>query len=202
MARYTGPKIKISRKFGEPLTPKAVKYLAKRNYRPGVHGQNRQRISEYGMQLREKQKAKFIYGVMEKQFKGYYVKASKKTGVTGDALLQLLEARLDNAVYRLGFTQTRAQARQLVNHGFFDVNGKKVDIPSFQVKVGDEIQVRENKKNKALIKILAPVITGAKPSEWLSFDAKNLSAKVLSLPSKEQMETTINTQLIVEHYSR
>lgn len=202
MARYTGPKIKISRKFGEPLTPKAVKYLAKRNYRPGVHGQNRQRISEYGTQLREKQKAKFIYGVMEKQFKGYYVKASKKTGVTGDALLQLLETRLDNAVYRLGFTQTRAQARQLVNHGFFDVNGKKVDIPSFQVKVGDEIGVRENKKNKALIKILEPVITSAEPSEWLSFDAKNLSAKVLSLPSKEQMETTINTQLIVEHYSR
>lgn len=202
MARYTGPKIRLSRKFGEPLTPKAAKYLAKRNYRPGVHGQNRTRISEYGMQLREKQKAKAIYGIMEKQFRRYYEKASKKVGVTGDTLLQLLETRLDNAVYRFGFTQTRAQARQMVSHGYFEVNGNKVNIPSFQLKVGDEIKVRENKKSKTMIKNLTPVLAKSQAAEWLSFDSKAMSGKVLSLPSRDQMETTINTQLIVEHYSR
>ncbi|MBI2607545.1 MAG: 30S ribosomal protein S4 [Candidatus Doudnabacteria bacterium] len=202
MARYTGPKIRLSRKFGEPLTPKAVKYLAKRNYRPGMHGQNRARISEYGMQLREKQKAKAIYGILEKQFQRYYEKASKKVGVTGDSLLQLLETRLDNAVYRLGFAQTRAQARQFVTHGFFELNGQKVNIPSHEVRVGDEIKVRDSKKNKPLIKGLLPVLAKAQPPDWLSLDHKNLTAKVLSLPSREQMESTINTQLVVEYYSR
>src|ERR1041385_1719315 len=146
MARHIGPKIKASRRFGQALTTKAEKYLAKRNYRPGQHGQNPQRVSEYGMQLREKQKAKAIYGIMEKQFRLYYQKASRKVGVTGDALLQMLEMRLDNAVFRLGFGITRAQARQLVSHGFFNVNGKKVNIPSYQLKVGDEIAVRSNKQ--------------------------------------------------------
>ena len=124
MARHTGPKIKQSRKFGIALTKKAEKYLAKRNYRPGQHGQNPQRVSEFGMQLREKQKAKIIYGVMEKQFRRYYETATKKVGVTGDALLQMLEFRLDNIVFRMGFAQTRPQARQIVSHGFFEVNGK------------------------------------------------------------------------------
>src|SRR3989344_8850669 len=158
MARYTGPKIKLSRKFGAALTPKADKYLAKRNYRPGMHGQNPQRISEFGLQLREKQKAKAIYGIMERQFRRYYEKASKKVGVTGDALLQMLETRLDNVVYPLGFAQTRAQARQLVNHAFFDVNGKKVNIPSFSARVGDEIKVKENKKSSQYVKSIAPVL--------------------------------------------
>jgi small subunit ribosomal protein S4 len=202
MARYTGPKIRQSRRFGEPLTPKAAKYLAKRNYRPGQHGQNHQRISEYGMQLREKQKTKMIYGIMEKQFRRYYQQASKKQGVTGDVLLQLLEMRLDNVVYRLGFAQTRPQARQIVNHGFFEVNGKKVDIPSFQVSVGDEITVRENKKNKSYIKTAAQLLAAAKPAEWLSLEASAMKGKVLSTPNREQMEITINPQLIIEHYSR
>ena len=202
MARYTGPKIKLSRKFGAALTPKADKYLAKRNYRPGMHGQNPQRISEFGLQLREKQKAKAIYGIMERQFRRYYEKASKKVGVTGDALLQMLEPRLDNVVYRLGFAQTRPQARQLVNHGFFKVNGKKVNIPSLALKVGDEISIAENKQNSQYLKILTPVLVNAKVVEWLSLDTKNFSGKVLSNPSREQMENLINTQLIVEHYSR
>src|SRR6185503_2148391 len=165
MARYTGPKIRQSRKFGEAFTKKAEKYLAKRNYRPGQHGQNPQRVSEYGMQLREKQKAKVIYGLMERQFRRYYETASKKVGATGDALLQLLELRLDNIVYRMGFAQTRPQARQLVSHGFFQVNGEKVNIPSFQVKVGDEIEVKENKKSSGYMKILTPSLANAKTVE-------------------------------------
>lgn len=202
MARYTGPKIKLSRKFGEPLTPKAAKYLAKRNYRPGMHGSNPQRVSEYGMQLREKQKAKLIYGVLERQFRKYYETASKKIGVTGDALLQMLEMRLDNIVYRLGFAQTRPQARQFVNHGFFEVNGKKVNIPSFQVRVGDEIKIAERKKNSQLVKNLVPALANTKPAEWLELNSKELAGKVLSVPSRDQIGSTINTQLIVEHYSR
>src|SRR5258708_31713982 len=158
MARYTGPKIKQSRKFGQAFTKKAEKYLAKRNYRPGQHGQNPQRVSEYGMQLREKQKAKVIYGLLERQFRRYYEIASKKVGVTGDALLQLLESRLDNVAYRMGFAQTRPQARQLVSHGFLEVNDQKVNIPSYQVKVGDEIRLRTGKKNSGYVKILIPTL--------------------------------------------
>lgn len=202
MARYTGPKIKLSRKFGEAFTKKAEKYLAKRNYRPGMHGQNPQRVSEFGMQLREKQKAKVIYGLLERQFRRYYEVASKKTGATGNALLQILEFRLDNVVYRLGFAQTRPQARQLVSHGFFEVNGKKVNIPSYEVKVGDQIKIRENKRNSVFIKSLTPTLASAKTVEWLDIDAKNLSGKVLSKPTADQLDKSLNTQLIVEYYSR
>lgn len=200
--RYTGPKIRQSRRFGEAFTKKAEKYLAKRNYRPGQHGQNPQRVSEYGVQLREKQKAKIIYGLMERQFRRYYEIASKKVGVTGDALLQLLELRLDNIVYRLGFAQTRPQARQIVSHGFFDINGKKVNIPSYQVRVGDEIKVRDTKKNSGYIKNLSPVLANAKTVEWVSLDPKNFSGKILSKPTREQLDLSLNTQLIVEYYSR
>lgn len=202
MARYTGPKIRQSRRFGEALTKKAEKYLAKRNYRPGQHGQNPSRVSEYGMQLREKQKAKVIYGIMEKQFRRYYEMASKKVGATGDSLLQILEFRLDNIVYRLGFGLTRAQARQLVSHGFFEVNGKKVNIPSYQVRVGDEVKVRANKQNSQYMKNLAPNLANAKTAEWLALEPKNFSGKVLSKPTRDQLDNSINTQLIVEYYSR
>lgn len=202
MARYTGPKVRQSRKFGEALTLKAAKYLAKRNYRPGQHGQNPQRVSEYGTQLREKQKAKTIYGVMEKQFRRYYRAASKKVGVKGDALMQLLEMRLDSAVFRLGFAQTRPQARQLVNHGFFQVNGKNVDVPSYSVKVGDEIKIKGTKTKSAYVKGIAPLLANAKTPEWLSLDPQSLSGKVLSKPDKDMVEGNINTQLIVEYYSR
>lgn len=202
MARHTGPKIRASRKFGEALTVKAEKYLAKRNYRPGQHGQNPQRVSEYGTQLREKQKAKAIYGIMEKQFRRYYEKASKKVGITGDALLQMLEMRLDNVVFRLGFAITRAQARQLVSHGFFQVNGTKVNIPSYATKVGDMIQVRDSKKNSAYMKNIVTPLSKHNAPEWMSLEAKDMAGKVLSTPSASQLDMKINTQLIVEHYSR
>lgn len=202
MARHTGPKIKASRRFGQALTTKAEKYLAKRNYRPGQHGQNPARVSEYGMQLREKQKAKAIYGIMEKQFRRYYEKASKKVGITGDALMQMLELRLDNVVYRLGFGITRAQARQLVAHGFFNVNGKKVNIPSYQLKVGDEIAVRENKRKSKYMQNLTQTLANAKTVEWVNLDAAGMSGKVLSVPNRDQIDSSVNSQLIVEHYSR
>ena len=202
MARYTGPKIRQSRKFGEAFTKKAEKYLAKRNYRPGQHGQNPQRISEFGVQLREKQKAKVIYGLLERQFRRYYEIASKKVGATGDSLLQLLELRLDNIVFRLGMAQTRPQARQIVSHGFIEVNGKKVNIPSYEVKVGDEIKIREIKQKSQYIKNQVPTLAAAKVAEWLSLDPKSFSGKVLSKPTREQLATTLNTQLIVEYYSR
>ena len=202
MARHTGPKIKLSRKFGQAFSKKAEKYLARRNYRPGQHGQNPQRISEYGTQLREKQKAKVIYGLMERQFRRYYEVASKKVGATGDSLLQLLELRLDNVVYRLGFALTRPQARQLVSHGFFEINGKKVNIPSLQVRVGDEIKLREVKQKSGYVKNLVPLLANAQTVEWLSLDPKSFSGKVLSKPSKDQLDTSINSQLIVEYYSR
>ncbi len=202
MARYTGPKIRQSRRFGEALTTKAEKYLAKRNYRAGQHGQNPARVSEYGMQLREKQKAKAIYGLMERQFRRYYEQASKKVGVTGDALMTMLEMRLDNIVFRMGFASTRPQARQLVNHAFFNVNGKKVNVPSYQLKVGDEIKVRDTKKDSGYIKNIAAVLQKAKTPEWVSLNASDLSGKVLSVPNRDQIGSTLNTQLIVEHYSR
>jgi small subunit ribosomal protein S4 len=202
MARHIGPKIRQSRKFGQAFTKKAEKYLAKRNYRPGQHGQNPQRVSEYGMQLREKQKAKIIYGLMERQFRRYYEIASKKVGATGDSLLQLLESRMDNIVYRMGFAQTRPQARQLVSHGFFEVNGQKVNIPSYQVKVGDELKIRASKKDSGYIKNLLTSLASVNTVEWLSMDPKNLSGKVLSKPSREQLDSSVNTQLIVEYYSR
>ncbi len=202
MGRYTGPKIRQSRRFGEALTTKADKYLAKRNYRAGQHGQNPQRVSEYGVQLREKQKAKAIYGIMERQFRRYYEKASKNVGVTGDALMSMLEMRLDNVVFRLGFATTRPQARQLVNHAFFNVNGKKVNIPSYKMKVGDEIKIRDTKKDSGYIKNITAVLQKVNTPEWVSLNPAELSGKVLSVPNRDQIGSTVNTQLIVEHYSR
>src|ERR1700722_1601346 len=203
MARYTGPKAKKARRFGEPFTTKDAKVLAKRNYRPGVHGQGRPgRVSEYGTQLREKQKAKWTYGVMEKQFRRYFEEARKKKTVTGDTLLQMLEMRLDNVVYRLGFAETRAQARQLVSHGFFTVNAKNVDIPSYRTKVGEVVAVRAGKKPSKYMEAQKQKMKNAKTQDWVELNANELSGKVLSVPSLEQIDNKINTQLIVEYYSR
>lgn len=202
MARYTGPKVRKARRFGEAFTAKDAKALTKRPYPPGVHGQSSKRVSEYGTQLKEKQKAKWTYGVMERQFRKYFEQASKKKGVTGDALLQMLELRLDNVVYRLGFAETRAQARQIVSHGLIEVNGKKVNIPSYQAKVGEVIGFRENKRKSAYVEALKQKIKNHKPQEWVSTDSQNLSGKVLSVPTPEQFDNKINTQLIVELYSR
>jgi small subunit ribosomal protein S4 len=201
--RYTGPKVKRARRLGMAFTNKDAKILQKRSYAPGQHGQNRSRLSEYGLQLREKQKAKINYGVLEKQFLRYFNKAMKQSGVTGDNLLKLLELRLDNVVFRLGFADTRAQARQLVNHGFFAVNGKKVDIPSYALKPGDKVSVREGKKTSSkYMTTLKEKLKSFQTQEWVELTARDLSGKVLSAPTPEQIANQINTQLIVEHYSR
>ncbi len=200
--RYTGPKAKKARRLGMAFTPKDVKILQKRSYAPGQHGQNRVRLSEYGTQLREKQKAKINYGIVEKQFERYFNKALKQEGVTGDNLLKLLELRLDNVVFRLGFAETRAQARQLVSHGFFQVNGKRVNIPSFNVKIGDTVSVLEGKKKSKYMEVLKERVKAFKSQEWVELSAPNLSGKVLTVPTPELIGNVINTQLIVEHYSR
>lgn len=202
MARYTGPKVKKARRFGEAFSTKDAKFLMKRNYAPGEHGQSRSRLSEYGLQLKEKQKAKWTYGVLERQFRKYFAEALKKKGVTGDALLQMMELRLDNLVYRLGFGETRSQARQLVSHGFFNVNGKKVNIPSYRARVGDIISIRDGKKNSKFVEALKQKLRNYKTQEWVELNEQQLSGKVLSLPTPEQIDNKINTQLIVEFYSR
>lgn len=200
--RYTGPKVRKARRLGFAFTEKDTKILQKRNFAPGQHGQSRSRPSEYGIQLREKQKAKISYGVLERQFYKYFQTAQTQAGVTGQNLMRILESRLDNVVFRLGFAPTRAAARQLVNHGFFNVDGKKVDIASFQVKAGQVISVRETKAKSAYITQVKEKLKNTKTVDWLDLDASKLSGKVLSLPSGDQIETVINTQLIVEHYSR
>jgi len=200
--RYTGPKAKKARRLGHAFTDKDAKILQKRNFAPGQHGTNRVRISEYGQQLREKQKAKINYGVTERQFLRYFDKALKRPGVTGNYLLELLELRLDNVVFRLGFAATRAQARQLVNHGFFEVNGKKVDIPSYATRPGDVITVRDNKKASKYMTTQKEILKNFKSQDWVELKASDMSGKVLSVPTPEQIGNLIDTQLIVEHYSR
>jgi len=200
--RYTGPKVKRARRLGMAFTAKDAKIMQKRNFAPGQHGQSRSRLSEYGTQLREKQKAKVAYGILERQFEIYFNRALKQTGVTGDNLLKLLETRLDNIVYRLGFAETRAQARQLVSHGFFEVNGKKVDIASYHVKVGDTVLVRAAKQKKAYMEKIKEKLKNFQTLDWISLNPQQMSGKVLSSPVVESLGAEINTQLIVEHYSR
>ena len=210
MARYTGPKLRLSRREGIDLELKSSqtnasgKPKSKKKYPPGQHGQRRtRRASEYGLQLREKQKVRRYYGVLEKQFQRLYEIASRKGGVTGDNLLQLLESRLDNTVYRMGFAATRAQARQLVVHGHFTVNGQKTDIPSYRVRAGDEISVKENKRGNEYFKDFQVVLESKRPPDWVSVDAQALKGKVLSLPTRDQMELPpFNEALVVEYYSR
>jgi small subunit ribosomal protein S4 len=202
MARYIGPKTKISRRFGEPLFG-PDKYLERRNYPPGFHGKNakRRKKSVYGIQLNEKQKAKYIYGVLERQFSKMFHKAASKEGVTGEILLQLLETRLDNIVYRLGIAPTRAAARQLVSHKHILVNGKLCNIPSYEVRVGDIVSVRE--KSKSLLAITESVAKGrAGQYQWLEFDAKLMAGKIIAMPTREEIPEKINEQLIVELYSK
>jgi len=202
MARYRGPKTKISRRFGEPLFG-ADKYLERRNYPGGQHGKmsKRKKQSVYGIQLNEKQKAKYIYGVLEKQFKKTFQKAARKEGVTGEILLQLLESRLDNVIYRLGIAPTRRSARQLVSHKHILINGSVCNIPSYEVKESDVVSVRE--KSKSLLIISESLEKGrAGQYSWLEWDAKLLSGKLLAKPSREDIPENINEQLIVELYSK
>lgn len=201
MARYIGPKTKIARKFGEPIYG-ADKYFERKNYPPGSHGANRRRrkLSEYGVQLKEKQKAKYTYGVLEKQFSNLFKKAQAIKGVTGEVLLQLLEARLDNVVYRLGISPTRSGARQFVGHRHITVNGTVLNIPSYSVKPGDIIGVRE--KSKALEVVQDSLAFNRPGSSWLEWDAEKLEGKFLNLPERSDIPENIKEQLIVELYSK
>ncbi|MCZ8353249.1 MAG: 30S ribosomal protein S4 [Cyclobacteriaceae bacterium] len=201
MARYTGPKVRISRRFNEPIMGEN-KALQKKNYAPGMHGKSKKRkVSEYATQLAEKQKAKYIYGLLERQFAKMFDKASRKKGVTGEVLLQLLEARLDNVVYRLGIAPTRRAARQLVIHKHITVNGDIVNVPSFSLKAGDEVGVRERSKSlEAITNSLA--IQSAKKYPWLEFNNSEMVGKVLHIPLRSDIPENINEQLIVELYSK
>ena len=201
MARYTGPKSKISRKYGEPIFGD-TKALEKKPHPPGQHGRGRRRKkSEYAIQLAEKQKAKYLYGILEKQFRNMFDKASRKDGVTGENLLQLLEARLDNVVYRLGIAPTRRSARQLVTHKHITVNGNLVNIPSYTLKEGDMVAVRE--KSKSLSSIAESISRqSSNRYKWLEWDEKSLSGKLIMYPDRESIPENINEQLIVELYSK
>ena len=211
MARYLGSACVLCRREGEKLYLKGDRCYSKkcavekRNYPPGPHGQSgsfRRKTSDYATQLREKQKARRIYGVLERQFRRYFAEATKSTGVTGAALLQLLEMRLDNIVYRLGFATSRKQARQLVLHGHFTVNGAKATVPSYVLKPGAQIAVVPNSRASAYFQQVAKELSHRKLVEWLSLDAANFSASVLNPPSRQQIDTALKEQLIVEYYSR
>ncbi|MBQ4562489.1 MAG: 30S ribosomal protein S4 [Clostridia bacterium] len=208
MARYTGPACRLCRREGTKLFLKGERCLSgkcsfdRRPTAPGQHGAARKKVEEYGMQLREKQKTKRYYGVLEKQFKSYYVKADKMEGITGENLLSLLERRLDNVVYRMGMAESRTDARQLVLHGHFTLNGKKVTIPSIQIKVGDVITVKESSRASEKLKGLMEGLDGRIFPKWLDVDKKNVQAKVIALPKREDIEFPFEEQLIVELYSK
>ena len=202
MARYRGPRTKIARKFSDPIFG-TDKSFEKKNYPPGMHGNNKRRrkASEYGIQLKEKQKAKYTYGVLEKQFRNMFEKASRSKGVTGEVLLQLLESRLDNVVYRLGLSPTRAGARQLVTHRHITVNGDIVNIPSYTLKPGESVGVRERSKS---LETITDSLTTARygSSSWLEFDEASMTGKFLNRPEREDIPENIKEQLIVELYSK
>ena len=208
MARYTGPACKLCRREGKKLFLKGDRcYTSKcaierRSYAPGQHGQNRKKTSEYGLQLRAKQSARRYYGVSESQFHKYFVEAERREGVTGTNLLQLCESRLDNIVYTAGFASSRAQARQLVNHAHFTVNGKKVDIPSYLVKPGDVVAVKETSKTTDEFKTLAETNAARPVLKWIEADANAMTAKVVALPEREEIATPVEEHLIVEFYSK
>ena len=201
MARYTGPRTKRSRRARQLLDENKAKYFDRRPYPPGQHGRGRIRESQYQIQLREKQKLRFMYGVLEKQFRKYYRNAAAQRGITGTNLLVILETRLDNVVYRAGLASTRPQARQLVNHGHFLVNGRKVDIPSYEVKAGDVVTVKE--RSNDILPIQHAIDTmGRTVPEWLQVDTNKRTITIDSLPSREMIDTDIKEQLIVELYSK
>lgn len=208
MARYKDEQCRICRREGQKLFLKGSRCysdkcsVTRRNYAPGQHGQKRTKLSEYGTQLREKQKTKSFYGVGEKQFRGYFEMASNKKGITGTNLLQILETRLDNVVYRLGLGSSRPQARQLVTHGNIEVNGRKVDIASYLVKPGDVVSVREIRKDNPVIKANVEAGSVRPIPEWLDFDSKNLTGKVVRLVNREEIDLPVEEHLIVELYSK
>jgi len=213
MARYTGPVCRLCRREGEKLflkgekcnktvCPVTIHTVKKRGMTPGQHGDSRKKQSEYGLQLREKQKAKRIYGVLETQFKGYFTEAERIKGITGENLLKLLEMRLDNVVYRLGYGRSRTEARQVVRHNHITVNGNKVNIPSYSIKVGDVIAIKEKSKDFQRFKDVLDVTASRAVPEWLSTDHENLQGSIVSKPTREQIDTQVKETLIVELYSK
>ncbi|MCK4315289.1 MAG: 30S ribosomal protein S4 [Anaerolineae bacterium] len=213
MARYTGPVCKLCRREGEKLFLKGDRCLSpkcpferERGYPPGEHGRlarfRRRRPSDYSRQLRAKQKARRVYGVLERQFRRYFREAERRPGLTGENLLTLLESRLDNVVYRLGFADSRAQARQLVGHGHFVVNGRRTNISSYIVRPQDAITVRDGSRKRTYFKERAERLDEGAVPNWLSLDAKTMTARVLKVPARDDIETTLNEHLIVEYYSR
>jgi small subunit ribosomal protein S4 len=203
MARNIGSVVKQSRKLGIALSTKAGKFMERRPYGPGQHGKGRRsKVSEYGLQLKEKQKMKYIYGVLEKQFRNYFEKASHMKGKTGDNLVKLLEQRLDNVIYRLGFAPTRRSARQLVSHGHFRINNEKVDIPSFQVKAGDQISVREKSKQLDIVHNAMKRVKDTSMYSWVSLEKAAVTGTFLRVPEREEIPLLANEQLVVELYSK
>lgn len=207
MARYTGPSCRLCRREGEKLYLKGDRCytdkcaVSKRSYAPGQHGTSRKKLSNYGLQLREKQKAKRFYGLLESQFRKYFEMADRKSGITGENLLSILESRLDNVVFRMGLATSRKEARQLVTHGHFTINGKKVDIPSYLVNVGEVIAVKEKSRASNKFKEVAEGFKGNAP-QWLTVDAEKLEGKVVALPSRDDIDLPIAENLIVELYSK
>ena len=206
MARYIGPKCKLSRREGTDLFLKsgvrALDSKCKAETVPGVHGARRGRLSDYGLQLREKQKVRRMYGVLEKQFRGYYKEAARRKGATGENLMQLLESRLDNVVYRMGYGSTRAEARQIVSHRQITVNGAVVNVPSYQIQAGDVVAVREKSKNQLRIKAALELAAQRAPVEWLEVDGAKMEGTFKTLPERSDLSSEINEHLIVELYSK
>jgi len=202
MARYKGPRVRISRRFGIPIFGPS-KYLERRNYPPGVHGpKSRRKLTDYGMGLVEKQKLRYYYGLMEKQFRGVYEKALKRRGVTGEQMLQILETRLDNVVFHLGFGTTRAAARQMVNHGHITVNGRKVSIPSYALKVNDVVLAKNNTVSRQMATKAMELSTSRAVPDWLSLSKDEFKGVVMRIPTREEINPIANEQAVVEFYSR
>ncbi len=208
MARYTDAVCRLCRREGEKLFLKGTRCytdkcsVGKREYAPGQHGKAKKKLSEYGLQLREKQKARRIYGVLETQFSNYFVMANNKSGVTGENLLTILESRLDNVVYRMGLSSSRPEARQLVRHGHFTVNGKRVNIPSYLISVGDIVALTDKSKSSSRFAEILDITGGRAVPKWIEFDADKLSATIVALPTKEDIDSNIQDHLIVELYSK
>jgi len=208
MARYTDSVCRLCRREGAKLFLKGTRCYTKkcaferRPSPPGQHGVRRRKMGDFGIQLREKQKVRRVYGVLERQFHNYYVQASGREGITGENLLRSLETRLDNVVFRLGFASSRAQARQLVAHGHFAVNGVATNVPSFELKPGDKVEVRESRRGREAFKTSRETLRSHQAPEWLSLDAANLSGSIVSLPRRDQMPLDLSESLVVEYYSR
>jgi small subunit ribosomal protein S4 len=202
MARYTGPRVRISRRFGVPIFGPS-KYLERRNYGPGMHGpKSRRKTTDYGLGLLEKQKMRYYYGLMERQFRGVYEKAFRRRGVTGEQMLQILETRLDNVVFHLGFANSRAAARQLVSHGHVKVNGRKVAIPSFALRVNDTIEIRDNSRSRQMASKNLESATSRAVPDWLSLSRDAFKGVVMRIPTRDEIQPIANEQSVVEFYSR